>query len=479
MHGPALSGSGFGCSVPGAEDFAPKAKRPSYIFKGAHMQDGASKKRICFAAPLAGNDSPASKRTCRTQTHGPDASAAEGHLLRHLDFPCPDPLSACSVLRSSSEESPTSCASPVSKEASKHRRAGNDHSKRNRVESVVQEQQAGMHGSPCTADSQSVPASWMDLLIQAICVNTRKGVAPYKELIQRAVVAASESVADPDLPRRINAAAFKPLPRTGKWTSCSPSCHQEALRHLLAVEAERARCNSAPCSPEESNRMHSFADMFWGPRSETPFDIEKSEGLRYPRTMTMSRTHESATVLQEGAFVKAMLGSSRTSLSVSGGTETERARSSSMQIYPGEPSSMHSFAGESLGLSSELPFCEEEKEGQRHCRTKSASVNQEADTVEAAFPRSAFSGSSEARLPASGKTDGTLGNQKLRAILPKHELTLLEISPEDLEDGGFVRAAPQDEDVDMELFTVRAALGSGLLDTSQLKLLEVIGDSDL
>jgi hypothetical protein len=70
------------------------------------------------------------------------------------------------------------------------------------------------------------------LLQKAIAINTNHGTARFKELVQQAQDVAEASKADPALSRRIEAAAFTPLPRTGRWMPNTPGCHQIALRCL-------------------------------------------------------------------------------------------------------------------------------------------------------------------------------------------------------------------------------------------------------
>jgi hypothetical protein len=70
-----------------------------------------------------------------------------------------------------------------------------------------------------------------------IDTNRRGGVAQYKELISKACGFAD--AVELDLLRKIEEAAFKPLPRTGTWMQNTPSCHRRALLDLVHGLARR------------------------------------------------------------------------------------------------------------------------------------------------------------------------------------------------------------------------------------------------
>jgi len=71
------------------------------------------------------------------------------------------------------------------------------------------------------------------VLSKGMTIDTNRGSTRYRELVQQAQEVAEATKIDPSLPTRIANAAFKPLPRTGKWMANTPSCHQEALKKLI------------------------------------------------------------------------------------------------------------------------------------------------------------------------------------------------------------------------------------------------------
>jgi hypothetical protein len=78
------------------------------------------------------------------------------------------------------------------------------------------------------------------VLQKAASINTNHGIARYSELVRQAQDIADASNMDPQLSARIAEAAFKPLPRTCKWMSNTPSCHKEALKQLSQeLQAEK------------------------------------------------------------------------------------------------------------------------------------------------------------------------------------------------------------------------------------------------
>jgi len=83
-------------------------------------------------------------------------------------------------------------------------------------------------------------ASISHILKKALAIDTNRGSAFYVELAQQAQEVAAASKVDPALPGRINAAAFKPHPRTATWMSNTPSWHQAPLRELLSSLEEEA-----------------------------------------------------------------------------------------------------------------------------------------------------------------------------------------------------------------------------------------------